>query len=89
MVIVSNRGPVSFRAGDGDLEARRGAGGLVTGLGSLADSGATWIAAALTGGDREAAERQGERVQRGPPAGVLPENRRGGTGSRVCRAAAA
>ena len=57
VVIVSNRGPVSFRAGDGDLEARRGAGGLVTGLGSLADSGATWIAAALTGGDREAAER--------------------------------
>jgi trehalose 6-phosphate synthase len=57
VVIVSNRGPVSFRAGDGDLEARRGAGGLVTGLGSLADSGATWIAAALTDGDREASER--------------------------------
>ena len=58
LVVVSNRGPVSFRRGaDGQLEARRGAGGLVSGIGPLvAGTGATWIAAALSDADREAAE---------------------------------
>jgi trehalose 6-phosphate synthase len=58
-VIVSNRGPVSFTQDDsGDLVARRGAGGLVSGLGPLvAGSDATWIAAAITNGDRLAAAR--------------------------------
>jgi trehalose 6-phosphate synthase len=57
LVVVSNRGPVSFRRGDdGQLEARRGAGGLVSGIGPLvAGSGATWIAAALSDADRAAA----------------------------------
>lgn len=55
MVIVSNRGPVSFIEQGGELVARRGAGGLVTGLGSLAGGGATWIAAAMSGADRAAA----------------------------------
>jgi trehalose 6-phosphate synthase len=59
-VVASNRGPVSFRrADDGRLEARRGAGGLVSGLAPLmVGTSATWIAAALSDGDREAA-RQG------------------------------
>ena len=57
VVIVSNRGPVSFRDEGGDLAARRGAGGLVTGLGSLAGTDATWIAAAISDGDRKAAEQ--------------------------------
>jgi len=55
-VIVSNRGPVSFQHDDGRLVARRGAGGLVTGLAPLvAGTDALWIAAALSDGDREAA----------------------------------
>ncbi len=59
-VIVSNRGPVTFTRGtDGTLTARRGAGGLVSGIGPLvAGTGTPWIAAAMTDGDRDAA-RQG------------------------------
>lgn len=55
MVIVSNRGPVTFRVEDDTFVARRGAGGLVSGLSSLSGHGATWIAAAITDGDRVAA----------------------------------
>ncbi|MEQ1787911.1 MAG: trehalose-6-phosphate synthase [Acidimicrobiales bacterium] len=57
VVLVSNRGPVTFEAqADGTLTSRRGAGGLVSGIGPLvAASGATWIAAAMTDGDRKAA----------------------------------
>jgi trehalose 6-phosphate synthase len=69
-VIVSNRGPVSFRHDDaGNLVARRGAGGLVSGIGPVvAGTGATWIAAALSDADREAAaeglvEAEGFRVR--------------------------
>ena len=57
IVLVSNRGPVSFRFGpDGDLVGHRGGGGLVSGLAPLvAGSDATWYAAALSDGDRAAA----------------------------------
>jgi trehalose 6-phosphate synthase len=56
-VIVSNRGPLSFRRDeDGELTARRGAGGLVSGLAPLvAGTDAIWLAAALSDSDREAA----------------------------------
>lgn len=56
VVLVSNRGPLSFtRTADG-LTARRGAGGLVSGLAPLvAGTDTTWIAAALSDGDRAAA----------------------------------
>ncbi len=59
VVIVSNRGPLSFSLGaDGDLVAKRGAGGLVSGLAPLVtDTDAVWIAAAISDGDREAASR--------------------------------
>lgn len=70
IVIVSNRGPVSFRRDDdGTLVARRGAGGLVSGIGPLvAGTDATWIAAAMSDADREAAgggviEAEGFRVR--------------------------
>ncbi len=70
IVIVSNRGPVSFRReDDGTLVARRGAGGLVSGIGPLvAGTEATWIAAAMSDADREAAgggviEAEGFRVR--------------------------
>lgn len=57
ILIASNRGPVSFASVDGELIASRGAGGLVTGLGPLVHgTDAKWIAAALTDGDRLAAD---------------------------------
>ncbi|MEX0767077.1 MAG: trehalose-6-phosphate synthase [Microthrixaceae bacterium] len=55
VVIVSNRGPVSYREHHGELVGVRGAGGLISGLGPLLDSGeASWIAAALSDADRSA-----------------------------------
>ncbi len=50
---------MSFTVDDtGELVARRGAGGLVSGIGPLvAGSDATWIAAAISDGDRLAAAR--------------------------------
>lgn len=58
LVVVSNRGPVSFRMeGDGPV-ARRGAGGLVSALGPLVrGTDALWVAAAMTDGDRVVAGR--------------------------------
>jgi trehalose 6-phosphate synthase len=59
-VLLSNRGPVSFSVeADGSLTSRRGAGGLVTGLTPLIDgsSDALWLAAAMSEGDRVAAEQ--------------------------------
>jgi trehalose 6-phosphate synthase len=70
IVIVSNRGPVSFRRDEsGDLVPRRGAGGLVSGLAPLVVGTETsWIAAALSDDDRAAAtanlvEADGFRVR--------------------------
>lgn len=56
-MVVSNRGPVSFsRAPDGTLSPRRGAGGLVSSLAPLIENtGAEWIAAAISDDDRAAA----------------------------------
>jgi len=68
-VLASNRGPVSFSLDDGLLTSRRGAGGLVSGLGPLVrNTDTTWIAAALSEGDRRAAadgmiEAEGYRVR--------------------------
>jgi trehalose 6-phosphate synthase len=69
-MILSNRGPLSFaREEGGDLVARRGAGGLVSGLAPLvAGTDATWLAAAMSDADRAAAaqgvvEAAGLRVQ--------------------------
>ncbi|MGH9117986.1 MAG: alpha,alpha-trehalose-phosphate synthase (UDP-forming) [Acidimicrobiales bacterium] len=70
VVILSNRGPLAFERGDGGrLEARRGAGGLVSGLAPLVSgTETTWIAAALSEDDRAAAtdglvEAEGLRVR--------------------------
>jgi trehalose 6-phosphate synthase len=50
LIVVSNRGPVSYgRAPDGTRTARRGGGGLVTALRSLVSyHDVTWIASAIT-----------------------------------------
>jgi trehalose 6-phosphate synthase len=57
LVVASNRGPVRFRRDtDGVLIADRGSGGLVTAIaGVLFESDATWLACAMTDGDREIA----------------------------------
>lgn len=56
IVIVSNRGPVTFDHDEsGGLVTKRGAGGLVSGLGPLvAGTDALWLASAMTAADREA-----------------------------------
>jgi trehalose 6-phosphate synthase len=57
LIIATNRGPVSFAsAADGSLRPRRGSGGLVTALGQVGRHvPVTWVAAAMTEGDRRAA----------------------------------
>ncbi|HUJ67302.1 MAG TPA: trehalose-6-phosphate synthase, partial [Acidimicrobiales bacterium] len=57
LLILSNRGPISFgRDRAGSLQARRGAGGLVVTLGpGVERDGALWLACAATEADREAA----------------------------------
>lgn len=57
LVLVSNRGPVTFEAGG---EMRRGGGGLVTALtGLAAHREVTWIASAMTDEDARISERHG------------------------------
>jgi trehalose 6-phosphate synthase len=59
LVVASNRGPLSFSRDDGgELQAKRGAGGLVSTLGSaIAGSDAVWVSAAIGEDDRAAAEQ--------------------------------
>ncbi|HTO01864.1 MAG TPA: trehalose-6-phosphate synthase [Microthrixaceae bacterium] len=65
IVIVSNRGPLSYEVDGDKLVARRGGGGLISGLGPLVDSGqATWIAAAMSEGDRVVAGLQAASEER-------------------------
>jgi trehalose 6-phosphate synthase len=54
LIVVSNRGPVSFSRGDdGERVARRGGGGLTTALrGLLSLHDVTWIASAISDEDR-------------------------------------
>ncbi len=57
MLVASNRGPVSFRLSeDGKLTSRRGGGGMVSGLSSVAGQAEVlWVCAALSDADRTAA----------------------------------
>ncbi|MER6750725.1 alpha,alpha-trehalose-phosphate synthase (UDP-forming) [Streptomyces fungicidicus] len=59
VLVASNRGPVSYEvADDGSLRAKRGGGGLVSGLSAIGpDAGALWVCSALSDGDREAVRR--------------------------------
>jgi trehalose 6-phosphate synthase len=68
LVLVSNRGPVTF---EDDGSAKRGTGGLVTALSGLASHrDAVWIASALTDGDaRRAHEAEGKPFTVRSPAG--------------------
>jgi trehalose 6-phosphate synthase len=57
LIVASNRGPIVYgHADDGSRTTRRGGGGLVTALsGLVAGHDVTWIASAVTDGDREVA----------------------------------
>lgn len=65
-LVVSNRGPLTFRAGaDGALEAVPAGGGLATSLQRiLAGSGTTWASVTMGAADREAVS-QGLMQQKG------------------------
>ncbi|MDQ6697455.1 MAG: trehalose-6-phosphate synthase [Actinomycetota bacterium] len=69
LVVVSNRGPLSFRWDGDQLVGRRGAGGLVSGIAPLvAGTSTIWIAAAMSDADRAASSNSplatdGFRVQ--------------------------
>jgi trehalose 6-phosphate synthase len=59
LVLVSNRGPVTFQE---DGSVKRGTGGLVTALTGLASHrDAVWIASALTEGDAEKAKEENDK----------------------------
>jgi trehalose 6-phosphate synthase len=77
VLVASNRGPVSYTVDEnGSLHAKRGGGGLVSGLsaiGSGADS--LWVCAALGDGDRAAVRRAGD--------GPLPDEDTGGQRVRM------
>lgn len=66
VLVASNRGPVAYSAAEHPAEglvARRGGGGLVSGLSAIGpDAGAVWVCAALGSADREAASRAGRRL---------------------------
>ena len=66
LILASNRGPVEYHLSqDGQLQAQRGSGGVVTALSSLSKYvEVEWIASAMREGDRQAARRaQGERFK--------------------------
>ena len=77
VLVASNRGPVSYETGeDGSLRAKRGGGGLVSGLSAIGpETNAVWVCAALGDGDREAVRRAG--------GGLLPEEDTGGQRVRM------
>ncbi|GAA3101548.1 trehalose-6-phosphate synthase [Streptomyces rectiviolaceus] len=61
VLVASNRGPVTYALEEnGELTAKRGGGGLVSGLSAIGESetgAALWVCAALGDGDREAVRR--------------------------------
>jgi trehalose 6-phosphate synthase len=61
LIVVSNRGPVTYARGpDGERVARRGGGGLVTALRSLVSHhDVVWIASAISDEDRQVATEAG------------------------------
>ncbi|MFI1620614.1 trehalose-6-phosphate synthase [Streptomyces lydicus] len=64
VLVASNRGPVSYALEEGGtLTAKRGGGGLVSGLSAIGpDTDAVWVCAALGDGDREAVRRSGGKL---------------------------
>jgi trehalose 6-phosphate synthase len=69
LIVVSNRGPISYGRENGERVARRGGGGLVTALrGLISHHDVTWIASAISDEDRLAsAETIDETARDGSP----------------------
>jgi trehalose 6-phosphate synthase len=64
LIVVSNRGPVTYRREHGERVARRGGGGLVTALRSLVSHhDVTWVASAMTAEDRAVAAEVGGTIE--------------------------
>lgn len=60
LILASNRGPFEFRLTEQGVERKRGAGGVVTAVSAISRyANPTWVAAAMTAGDRQVAEQQG------------------------------
>jgi trehalose 6-phosphate synthase len=77
VLVASNRGPVSYTVDEnGSLSAKRGGGGLVSGLSAIgSEAGSLWVCAALGDGDRAAVRRAG--------GGLLPDEDTGGQRVRM------
>lgn len=77
LIVVSNRGPVSYDRGpDGERTPRRGGGGLVTALRSLVSHhDVTWIASAMSDEDRAVVAEAG--------GGAIEETARDGSPYRL------
>jgi trehalose 6-phosphate synthase len=77
VLVASNRGPISFTQGDdGKLTAKRGGGGMVSGLLTVAgQADLLWVCAALSDADRAAA--------RAAPGGRLSLDGLGGSAVRM------
>ena len=71
LILVSNRGPMEYHVGpNGELQPRRGSGGVVTALSGLTHYvDFTWIASAMGEGDRRAAEASGGKAVPSPLPG--------------------
>ncbi|MDQ3855462.1 MAG: trehalose-6-phosphate synthase, partial [Chloroflexota bacterium] len=62
LILASNRGPFEFSVTSGGVQRKRGAGGVVTAVSSISKlASPTWVAAAMTAGDREVAAQHGPR----------------------------
>ena len=71
LILASNRGPMEHHVQpNGDLQARRGSGGVVTALSGLTGQAEfTWIASAMGEGDRRVAAANQGRAVRSPLPG--------------------
>jgi trehalose 6-phosphate synthase len=71
VLVASNRGPISYQfAADGSLTGQRGGGGMIAGVTSglaavAPEADVTWICAALSDADREAARQQDAGAREG------------------------
>lgn len=58
LIVAANRAPVTFASdAAGTLTPHRGGGGMITIASALTDRNATWVAAAMSDGDRQIAAR--------------------------------
>ncbi|MEX2598943.1 MAG: trehalose-6-phosphate synthase [Dehalococcoidia bacterium] len=73
LILASNRGPMEYhvnQSNNGELQARRGSGGVVTALSGLTNYvDFTWIASAMGEGDRRMAEANNGKAVRSPLPG--------------------